>query len=360
VTRLRKEIDNIRAAVSWALERDEPAERELGVSIVGPLGEAADWHPDLGMGRLAVQAATVADECAPLLRVPVLGAAAEFEMNQGRPEQARAFAQAALRDGLIATTLNPVAAFSRLGFIEMSTGDYRHALELLNEAKSALANIDNPRAEVRLLGGLASFESMGGQDEQARRDAERALESARRSQNPSALAIAYFATAWALQRDDPAGALTAAQQCIDLYHHGYPAGAGLGVLALAGGLRARLGDPVGALDYLHEAVVVARDQGTRPQLAAALDWALSPLVKLGRLEPAATFVGVLTAGALAEVDRFPGVDTARARILDRVSKELGGQITHAYVDRGATMPYDAVVEHALLDLEPPFDARSED
>src|SRR6516165_6543089 len=38
VTRLRKEIDNIRAAVSWALERDEPAERELGVSIVGPLG----------------------------------------------------------------------------------------------------------------------------------------------------------------------------------------------------------------------------------------------------------------------------------------------------------------------------------
>jgi tetratricopeptide (TPR) repeat protein len=358
VARLRREIDNIRAVVSWAVDRDEPAERELAVRVVGPLGEAAEWHPDLGMGLLAVQAVAVADECAPSLRVPVLGAAAVFEMNQGRPERARALAEAALRDGVIATTLYPAAAFSHLGFIEMTTGDFNRALDLLNDARDALENIDNPYADVRLLGGLASFESMGGQIEQARRDAERALASARRSQNPSALAIAYFATAWALQRDDPTGALTAAQQCIELYRQGYPAGVGLGMFALAGGLRARLGDPVGALAFLHEAAEVARDQGTRPQLAAALDWALSPLVKLLRLEPAATFVGVLTAGALAEVDRFPGVDTARARILQRVSKELGDETTQAYVDHGTTMTYDAVVEHALHHLQPAVEGGS--
>ena len=63
------------------------------------------------------------------------------------------------------------------------------------------------------------------------------------------------------------------------------------VLALAGGLRARLGDDPGALELLHDAVVVGRDQGARPQLAAALDWALSPLIRTGRPDVAATFLG---------------------------------------------------------------------
>jgi hypothetical protein len=81
------------------------------------------------------------------------------------------------------------------------------------------------------------------------------------------------------------------------------AGAGM---ALAGGLRGRLGDLIGALELLREAVIVSRDQGARPQVAAALDWSLTPLIKVGRPEPAATFVGALTGGPLAENGQLPG------------------------------------------------------
>ena len=97
---------------------------------------------------------------------------------------------------------------------------------------------------------------------------------------------------------------------------------------------------------------MSRDQGARPQLAAALDWSLSPLIKVGRPEPAATFVGALTGGPLAEMGNFPDVDTARARILERLHVALGDDTSDALVGRGAAMTYDEIVDYALHHLEP--------
>ena len=121
---------------------------------------------------------------------------------------------------------------------------------------------------------------------------------------------------------------------------------------MAGGLRFRLGDPNGALELLREAVVVARDLGARPQLSATLDWSLSPLVKVGRPEPAATLVGALTRGALADVGNFPLVAGARARTLERVRVELGEDSTDRLVAEGAAMTYDEIIDYALRHLEP--------
>jgi hypothetical protein len=124
------------------------------------------------------------------------------------------------------------------------------------------------------------------------------------------------------------------------------------VLALAGGLRARLGDPVAALALLREAIVVSRDQGRRPQLASALDWSLVPLIKIGRPQAAATFVGALAGGPLADVSNFPLVDAARARVRERLHAALGADTTERLVARGAAMTYDEIVEFALHHLEP--------
>jgi len=97
---------------------------------------------------------------------------------------------------------------------------------------------------------------------------------------------------------------------------------------------------------------VSRDQGARPQLAAALDWSLSPLIKVGRPEPAATFVGALTSGPLAEMGNFPDVAAARARIIDRLHVALGDDTSAALVAHGAAMTYDQIVDYALHHLEP--------
>jgi tetratricopeptide (TPR) repeat protein len=282
-----------------------------------------------------------------------LAIAAYYEMNQGRPERARALAHASLRDGVVATSPYPFFPYQALGFIEVATGDYQRAVEFENEARAAFDAVDNPLAEAQLLSALASYEALVGQVDQARADAERALELARRLRNPTTLAMAFHGTAWALQRDDPGAALAAAEQYLDLQRetHASDEGVAGALLALAGGLRARLGDPVGALELVREAVIVSRDQGKRPQLAAALDWSLAPLIKLGRPEPAATFVGALTGGPLAEVSGFPDVDAARARTLDRLRASLGDETTDARVAHGAAMTYDEIIEYALHHLD---------
>ena len=93
-----------------------------------------------------------------------------------------------------------------------------------------------------------------------------------------------------------------------------------------------------------------RRQGGRPQLAAALDWTLSPLTRTRQPDAAATLVGGLTGGALASVGNWPGVDSARARTLERVRAALGDSKTYELVAHGATLSYDELVEHAIHHL----------
>jgi tetratricopeptide (TPR) repeat protein len=352
VDRLRADLDNVRAAVGWALEREDPDEQELALRILAPLEEAGLRHPDMGLGVLSVQAIDVAETSSPELRAPVLSAAAFHEWNQVNTERARALGQDARRDGIVVTTLNPFTPYLHAVVIEMTAGNHALALEIANDTRAELDTVDNPYAQASFLAGIANFEGMAGQFEQARADAERALDLGRRSGNVAIIAIANHALAWALQRDDPAAALTAAEQYLDLYREfDIAAGSASSVMALAGGLRARLGDDTGAVELLHEAVTLARDQGVRPQLAASLDWALSPLLRTGRPDVAAMFLGALTDGALAGGD-FPGVATARSRSLERVRAVLGDEKTDELVARGRAMSYDELAEYAIRALDP--------
>jgi predicted ATPase len=353
VTRLNAEFDNIRTAVGWGLDRDDPADRELAVRTVAALAGGGTHRNMSALTGLASQAVSAAEQCRPELRTAVLAAAAHDGWVHGRVEQARALAEGALRDGVIATAPEPFWPHVQLGVIEAGSGEIGRALDFLNEGRAMFAMADNAYGEAWLLSTLSSFESMAGQVPQARADAERSLELARRVQNPSLLGNAFSAMAWAFQQDDPPAALAAAEQGIALRHKGLAANTvHAGMLALAGGLRARLGDPSGALDALHESVIVCRDLGARPSLAATLDWSHGVLVRVGRLEPAATIVGALTSGALADVGNFPLVANARIRTLERARATLGDDATDTLVANGAAMTYDDTIEYALHHLEP--------
>jgi len=58
-------------------------------------------------------------------------------------------------------------------------------------------------------------------------------------------------------------------------------------------------------------------------------------------------LGGLTTGALTNVGNFPGVDTARARNLERLRSLLGDQRTDDLLSRGATMSYDELIQFAI-------------
>jgi hypothetical protein len=66
---------------------------------------------------------------------------------------------------------------------------------------------------------------------------------------------------------------------------------------------------------------------------------------------AATFVGALTGGPLAEMGDFPDVDAARARILERLHVALSDNTSDALVAHGVAMTYDEIVDYAPHHLE---------
>jgi predicted ATPase/class 3 adenylate cyclase len=351
--RLRGELDNIRAAIGWALDRNAPQEQGLALRLLAPLSTTGRASADTSLDLLAAQAADTAESAHPELRAPVLALAGYYHWRLGHGEEGRTLAEAAMRDGIVAGTLNPLEPHIAAVVFEMAAGNHARALEIVEQIHSALNTIDDPFVEASARSGIASFQAMAGRTDQARADADRALELARRIQNQFLLLSAYHATAWAYQRDDPATALAASEEFLRIYRQTNIDRRSAGsLLALAGGLRARLDDNIGALDHLHEAALLDRDQGTRPQLAGALDWALSPLLRTGQPDVVATFLGALTRGVLAQVSNFPGVNAARARTLERV-REVLGNATDELVSRGAAMSFDEVVDYALHHLDRP-------
>ena len=348
--RLRAELDNVRAAVGWALDREVIGEQVLGVRMVAELADAARGFSDLGIDSLAAAAVPAADGCEPDLRSAVRALAAHHLFNLGRPDDALALARSAL-DGNTPGTRFAYHVHMVIGILELSTGDVHSALETMKEGRAEVEGIHDNYAEARFLEWAVSLEAMSGSIDDARRDSDRLVQLAHELHNPSVSATALFSMAWVLQRDEPAEALRAAEESAEIARGASVMWGSFGtVLAMLGSLRARLGDLSGALDPLSEAVRFTRDQGSRPQLAAALDWSINPLVKLGRLVAAATLVGALNDGSLSEIYNFPGVDAPRARSLERVRSALGDEATDAAVARGAGMPYDDLVAYALEHL----------
>jgi predicted ATPase len=350
VARLRADLDNVRAAVIWALERDDLQDQEVALRILAPLSVTQHGYADMGLGVLAHQAIDLAQASPPELRAPVLTLAAYYEWNQGRNSEARALAYDAQRDGIVVGTVDPFNPYFAAVVFEMAAGNHARALELAADTRAEIDSVDNYFSQSWFLSSVASMEALAGNFEQARVDAERALALARRLQNASALANALQGTAYALHRNDPRAALAAVEEFLDLYRT-FGLGTGTAnMLNVAGAIHIRLGDDIGALARLRDAITVARDQGVRPQLTATLDWSLGPLLRTGRPEVTATFLGALSDGALADVSHFPNVVASRSRNLQRVRDLLGDQ-TDTYVARGAAMTYNELTEYAIAALE---------
>jgi predicted ATPase/class 3 adenylate cyclase len=348
--RIRAQLDNLRAAVLWALEREDPEEIALSARIIAALESASRENPETGFEALALEAVPVVARCAPELRGAVVASAAWHEWDRGRLDEATALALDAARVSIGAVAPYPFEAHTALLWIAMSKGDYGRARAIAEEARAALDPAIGGFAEAMLLGSLGCAEGIAGDFARALEDAEHSIAVAQQVGNPTALGMGYHALAWALQRDDPRAALEAAERSLGYAEAASTLGSNKsGVLALAGGLRARTGDNEGALALMPEAVRIARDTGIRPTLAATLDWALAPLVRTGRAECAATFVGALDDGALASVAQFPGMQR-RSRIVVRIRDVLGDDATDAAVARGAAMSYDELVAYALEQL----------
>jgi predicted ATPase/class 3 adenylate cyclase len=348
--RVYSDLDNARAAVAWALDRDEPDDTALAVRVLVGLAWFGQGNRATSLDAMAMRTIDVVDAAPPAWRSTIFALASQHEVNQGRPARGLELGRLALRDGIATEAVYSFLPHQNLIFAELMVGARERAEVLLDEGLLAFANTD-PYTEGNFLATAGTYLALLGRDDDARAAAERSVELARSIGSRTLLVQALASSAWALQRSEPEVAL---QRIDELFAIAGDAPWYSGVegtaTALAGGLRARLGDLDGAFRLLHRAALVTRDEAVRPQFAAVLDWSVLALVRSGRPKVAVVLLGVLTEGVLAGVSNYLLTGSySRDQALDRIRPLVDSELD-ALVAHGAAMTYDEVVVYALEEL----------
>jgi hypothetical protein len=235
-------------------------------------------------------------------------------------------------------------------------GDFPRAIRTIEEAEVALtAAGDSPRGLSFLFSAAANFHNLMGDWEAARVDAERSLEAARRSKNPTATASAQFARAVALAHDDPIAAARALDESIEFGSRGASGGLLGFALARRSVLRADAGDFAGARRDAREAVRHGNERGDRPMLSSALECSVAVLHAMGRDEAAAVLAGALLAGVATGMPRSVTgglvADLGVAGALEESRAVLGEEEYLNALGRGAELTLDDTVAYVFTVLD---------
>jgi len=355
VWRFDAELDNLRAAVAWALDTEAPADAELGLRIIAPLVGQSFYRPSAGVGEWAEAALPRAETSTPGRRCAVLTAAAWKAVLEGDLDLARTRASEALRDGLSPDTTSPGWVHSALACAHSFAGDHLAARETLAAGRHALDTIGAPDyAHLELdLNGLMG-RSVAGQLGEARAPAEDALRRGRTLANPSQLIVALRWFAGTRRADETDETIEALEEC--LAHSRAVATPDapdvLQPLGLLAKLRTRRRERAPAIEALREGVARAHDSGQLVMLAFVLSCGINVTVDLDAPELAARLGGALTDGSLAGLtylDASVGADGQAA--LDHARAQLRPDLYEAERATGIAMSYDGIVEYTLAELD---------
>jgi predicted ATPase/class 3 adenylate cyclase len=344
--RIRAELDNLQAAVTWAMASGDQA-RQFAFRIVAALAGMLVSPGTVGLWAEACVAQL--GTCPPGLRAAVLGAAAWSAFYAGDVQLAQRLAEDALAE--------PVSS-DPIGF-DIPRGLLSRTYSLTGQPERGASIAREGRREATERGGsefvvgfYLAFEAMAwtdaGDHAAARRPAMDAVEAARRFPNPALSAFACYAAAAAIWIGELQTALTLVEEGLALARAGASDSVFGFALSLAGAIRARNGDVPGALAVLQEATVRLAGDGNRLGLGMTLERAAAVLVRLGETEPAAVLAGADSARfALAVAAIYPderlGIDQAQAT----ARRALGEDAYNSALGRGADMDDNEVTEYAL-------------
>jgi len=346
-TRESAELDNLRAAVTWALDRDEPDDVRLALRVIGALAVESRIDSAAGIGAWAERALPHIDITTPPLRYAVTAAAASYEVRLGNYEHAQELAKRAIGDGVPLGAPAPQLAYLTLGVCASVRGDWQEALEIVLDG-ARLLNRDFPDSVhgVVLHMNAATYAAQAGDSIVARREAETALRHARKSANPTALAGALMANGWALITDDPAAALAALDESIALSREGASPQSFTTALRLAALIRIRTGDLPHAARDLREAIERSHHKGYRLTFHASILSGIEILIRLDHLEQAAVFDGIASTGLTPEYRAGREWAHQQSAIASARAALGPAQYDQAF-QTGAAMTYDQAVEHTL-------------
>jgi predicted ATPase/class 3 adenylate cyclase len=341
--RIQVDLDNLRAAVSWALDRDDRDDNELGLRIPAAFFTEGAMGRSSGMSELALRALPLVDSTTPERRYRILAAAAWDAHAQAQIDRCMELSLAILAEPI------PEIDYCISGHISLS-GAYAFQRDLAEAARF----IDEGLAVAEARGApdwvfanalaVGAMHRLGNGDfAGGRRDAARAVEYAQRSRNPSALALATYALGWSLCGDDDEAAVEALTETIAFCQAGAidavlaPAQCQRGVLRFQYGRRA---DAVQDIRAAFERSVEIADALT---IGAATVAAVAALVAEGLPDQAAVVVGALDAEVIFSFggSGYGVFDPADVRA--DLEATLPATEFAAARARGAAMTYDEAV-----------------
>jgi predicted ATPase/class 3 adenylate cyclase len=354
--RFEAELDNLRAAVAWALDADEQADADLGLRITGALASQWFCRPAAGVSEWAEAAVARVEDSTSGLRTAVLTGAAWNAYMDGDFDLMRSRASEALRDGLPVDTPSPGWAHAGLAAAQAFHGDFEAAARTLAAGDRALAATRAGDFDylwhvvIRVLNHL-----LAGEYEQARDPGDELLERARMHGNPSVLISALFYFAWTRRPEENDVTIEALEECldhsrtIDSPYHPHAVRA-LGLLA---SLLSHRGERSKAIDAFHEAVERAYGTGQLPIMAFVVNHGVTVTIDLGCWDLAATLGAAVDDGPLAGLTTLvhPAERAARRVALDDVRARLGPTRYDAATASAIGKTYRQVVEYTLAELE---------
>ena len=353
--RVGDEIDNLRAAVLFGLDSDDPAAVEYALRTIAALSVEGTMRRSAGIVTWAEQALPKLDEAAtPAVKMSVFGAAAMAATLRGEAARIQELANRALENGIVPECRTPNMALVASCLAQLGLGKPQDALELAYSHIREMDRLASPLHEfdrANLRGTAAIWSVFAGEDARGRELAEESLAIADRIRNPSARAIALYAAGLTIEPEDPDEALRHQEESIALTRGGASDVVLTGALARAGFLRARGGDRPGALSALREAIAHAYDDADPPGTAGAIHLAALGAVALRDDDFACTLAGGLR-GALAPFLLETPRDTHELGAqLDAARQRMGDQPFRDALARGQAMSYDELIGYALLELD---------
>jgi predicted ATPase len=350
-TRLRAELDNIKAATSWAIDRNEAA---LAMRLIQAL---ADEVLDLGthLSQPATRALHLASELTPEQHRTLLVLAAHEAWGLGNVSRAFELIRTAAVD--VETTPGMPHSYDvLLGSATWGYGTvWNQALDALARGTPETVDLSymTTARRARSYASISTYALQVNQDaSSARVWAERACELAAETQNPRTIAQAQFAYGATHAATDPDAALDAYQRSIDAY----PLRAGAGTLTAnaryTGALLwARRGDRRRALQQLRESLTILRPSGRSAGLDGAFGYAIEILVICDRPDAALVLIGSVLGGVLQSLREMSMPPDRTAPSVRALRDIVGREQANADIARGKAMTYDQLLTWLLATLD---------
>jgi len=344
--RLRLELDDLRSAVTWGLERELVDDAELSLRILTALANESVLMRSNGIGAWAIAAVDHARRSIPAHATSVLAAAAWALIWRGEYDEGLALGHEALDQPDLDSAPGAAAAFSAEAVVLQNAGRFDEAMAIYDQAQAVIeaSGRSGSMTDSTTWSSRAIVHAARGSYAQACEDADHAVRLAQAIQNPTALAQARFAEGLARWPDDPEAGLAAFEDSIRLMRDGAGDATLDSALSRVAELRAEAGDRTGALDALREALHHSVEVTGRMGLAYTTSMSLRTFAALGAVQAAATVAGAVDRGALPVASIWEGKDTEVAALArERIAAALTPAEIEACAQRGASMTEDEVV-----------------